>query len=111
MSRTINSVSYALQGVGESSAVYGAIIASVPTTVKFHSLPARQGGLDGVRTTRTVNQKVKLADGTIAVVAESHTSFVPNVAQKTDAAASRAVLKALMAEEGYDAALAAESVE
>lgn len=111
MSRTINSVSYALQGVGENSAVYGAVIASIPTTVKFQSLPTRQGGLDGVRTTRTVNQKVTLADGTIAVVSESHSSFVPKIAQKADAASSRTVLKALMAEAGYDAAMAAESVE
>lgn len=111
MSRTINSVSYALQGVSENSAVYGAVLASIPTTVKFQSLPTRQGGLNGTRTTRTVNQKITLTDGTIAVVSESHSSFVPEIAKKTDAAASRAVLKALMAEEGYDAAMAAESVE
>lgn len=111
MSRTIDSVAYALQGTTDNSATYGATLGAIPTTVRFQSLPTRQGGLEGVRTTRVVSQKVTLADGQVVTVSESHTSFVPNVAAKTNAAGSRAVLRALMSEEGYDAAVAAQAVE
>lgn len=111
MSRTINSVAYALQGTTENSATFGAVISGIPTTVRFQTLATRQGGLEGFRVTRTVTQKVTVPDGSVATVSESHSSFLPSCVASTGSAASRAILRSLMAEEGYDAALAAMAIE
>lgn len=111
MSRTINDVTYALQGTTENSATFGAIISNIPTTVRFQTLATRQGGLEGFRVTRTVTQKITMPNGTVATVSESHSSFLPDCAAITDSAACRVILRSLMAETGYDAALAAMSIE
>lgn len=111
MSRTFNTVAYALQGTGDGSALYGATISDVPTTVRFSSIAAKQGGVAGYRTSRVVTQQVTLASGVVVPVVETHTSFLPNGAPGTSAAASRAVLKALMAEESYDAGVANRAIE
>jgi len=111
MSRTINSVAYSLQGTGEGNAIYGAALSGIPTTVRFQSLAAKQGGVSGIRTSRVVTQKVNV-DGIGPVpVVETHTSFVPLVAASTDALTARGVLKALMGEATYDAGIGNQSVE
>lgn len=111
MSRVINTVAYSLQGTGDGSAVYGAIVSSVPTTVRFQSLAAKQGGVAGIRTSRVVTQTVTLTDGSKVPVVETHTSFLPLAASAADAIASRGILKALMEETSYDAGIANKSVE
>lgn len=111
MSRTINTVAYSLQGTQANSASYGAVVSSVPTTVRFQTLAARQSGFEGTRTSRAVTQKVALADGSRVDVVETHTSFVPNNVSSADALTARSILKALMAEAGYDAGVADKSIE
>lgn len=111
MSRTFNTVAYALQGTGDGSALYGATISDIPTTVRFSSIAAKQGGVAGVRTSRVVTQQVAIASGAIVPVVETHTSFLPIGASGTNATASRAILKALMSEESYDAGIANKSIE
>lgn len=111
MSRTINTVAYSLQGTADGSAIYGAAISNVPTTARFQSLAAKQGGVAGIRTSRVITQMVTLLDGSKVPVVETHTSFLPLAASSSDALASRGILKALMGETSYDAGIANRSVE
>lgn len=111
MPRTFNTVEYALQGSGDGSAIYGATLSTVPTTVRFSSIAAKQGGVAGTRTSRVVTQSVTLASGLVVPVVETHTSFLPSVAPASSATSGRAVLRALMGEATYDAGVANKSVE
>lgn len=111
MSRTINTVAYSLQGTTANSAVYGAVVSSVPTTARFQTLTTRQAGNDGVRTSRVITQKVATAGGELVDVVETHTSFVPSSVAQSAALPARGILKALMDETSYDAGIAAASIE
>lgn len=111
MSRTINTVAYSLQGTTANSAIYGAVVSTIPTTARFQTLATRQAGNDGVRTSRVVTQKVAVEGGGFVDVVETHTSFVPNSVSQASALPARGILKALMAETSYDAGIAAASIE
>jgi len=110
MSRTINTHAYALQGMTDSSASYGATIGSDSFSAKFSSLPTKQGGQPGFRTSRTI-QKTVVVGGVPHVVSAAYTVFLPSALVSSDTTNVVAELKALIAEATFDAGVNNRSLE
>lgn len=110
MSRSINSHAYALQGMSEGSALYGADIGGIPHTAKFASLLTKQGGQTGYRTSRTIQKMVTVA-GVSYPVSASYTVFHPIALPSSDAASAVSELRSLIGEETFDAAVNSRSLE
>ena len=111
MSRTINTHVYALQGMTEPSATYGASISGVPYTAKFANLVTRQGGVAGSRISRSIQKIVVGADGTNYPVVVSVSVFKPDALPSSDVTSVIDETKALMAETGFEASVANKSLE
>lgn len=111
MAKTINTHSYALQGTAEGSALYGAVLATVPTEARMQSLPTRQNGEAGVRSSRTITQVIVGADGLPHKATMGISSFLPDSLPSTALDVSFAEMAAWVDEVGFLTAIKNKSVE